>query len=196
MDHRNFQNPHAEAADVISNGYGDLWLLHLSDSALPIGSTAHSFGLEAMVESGQLVVDELEDFLADYLSETGFLDAVFCAAAHDLSKLDGASFSDEWITLGAKASAFRPSRECRVASATLGRRFLSLVMEMTQSSQIENVLAISRSAPIEIHHCTAFGLACGLLNIGKLASVRGYLHQLAASMISSCQRLMPVGQVL
>jgi urease accessory protein len=45
-----------------------------------------------------------------------------------------------------------------------------------------------------VHHSTAFGLACGLLRFAEDRVVLVYLHQSVASLVSSCQRLLPLGQ--
>ena len=47
----------------------ELRLLHLADSALPIGSLAHSFGLESLVAAELLCVRELPEFLRGFLEE-------------------------------------------------------------------------------------------------------------------------------
>jgi urease accessory protein len=44
----------------------ELRLLHLADSALPIGGLAHSFGLESLVSAGLLEVGELPEFLRTF----------------------------------------------------------------------------------------------------------------------------------
>ena len=48
-----------------------LRLLHLADSALPIGSAAHSYGLETLASAGLLSPATLAEFLSGYLSENG-----------------------------------------------------------------------------------------------------------------------------
>jgi urease accessory protein len=58
-----------------------LQLLQLADSAVPIGSTAHSFGLETLVEYRLVTVETLPATFRDFLREAGTLESVFCVAA-------------------------------------------------------------------------------------------------------------------
>ena len=48
-----------------------LRLLQLTDSALPIGTTAHSFGLESMIADGFVTPCNFEQYLRDYMQESG-----------------------------------------------------------------------------------------------------------------------------
>src|ERR1700674_2552922 len=62
-----------------------LRLMQLADSALPIGTTAHSFGLETLVAEGDLDVEQLAPFLRDYLEEAGGVESAFCRLGHRLA---------------------------------------------------------------------------------------------------------------
>lgn len=169
-----------------------LRLLQLSDSALPIGTAAHSFGLESLAADGQLRVEELPSFLQDYLEEAGCLEAVFCRFAHESDD------TARWLLLNHQFSAFRCARESREASATLGRRFLQLAASVTQSPELTNMLAntleYSRRQGVDIHLCTAFGRVGALLGIDHQTVAACYLHQSIAGLVSACQRLLPLGQ--
>lgn len=59
-----------------------LRLLQLADSALPIGTAAHSFGLETLTVEEHLETAQLEAFLGEDMRETGGLEATFCRLAH------------------------------------------------------------------------------------------------------------------
>ncbi len=59
-----------------------LRLLHLADSAFPIGATAHSFGLETLTATGMLTPQSLHQFFSDLLWETGQMEAVFGRLAY------------------------------------------------------------------------------------------------------------------
>jgi urease accessory protein UreF len=67
---------------------------------------------------------------------------------------------------------------------------------MTGFTEIRDVVTRAGSIGMDIHHSAAFGLVGGILGIDEKITVRAFLHQSLASMISSCQRLLPLGQVL
>jgi urease accessory protein len=168
-----------------------LQLLQLSDSALPVGSLAHSFGLEALVfdediePSVQSCPSSLRWYLEDCLSESLLLDAVFCREAHTRA-LQGASVFD----LNRQIGALRLARESREASLTLGRRFAAL------AAALHPVPALSALASLEeMHHSVAFGYTFGILAIDPDLTVGAFLHQSVLNIVSAAQRLLPLGQI-
>jgi urease accessory protein len=172
-----------------------LRLLHLADSALPIGSTAHSFGLETLVEEGELSVSQLSIFLQDYLKESGTFESIFCRRGYQLPfSTDSTNFASAWLALNAKLSAYKSARESRIASATLGRRLLQLALTMHELPELQMALQTAKEAGIETHYSSAFGLLGALLAIDEQATVLAYLHQTTMSLISACQRMLPLGQ--
>jgi urease accessory protein len=175
-----------------------LRLLQLADSALPIGATAHSFGLETLTSEDEVGVEQLVPFCKDYLVEAGELECAFCilgyrSALASLSE-DSAAGLQQWLKHNMRLSAYKPARESRVASATLGRRFLQLVAALEQQALLYNALATAKSQQIETHYSTAFGLVGGLLNVGEQATALAYLQQTLGALISASQRLLPLGQ--
>ena len=170
-----------------------LMLLHLADSALPIGATAHSYGLETLA-AGNLAVAHLEAFLADYLSEAGAQEAACCCAAHRLGMNWDAAAVEPWLALNRRMSALKPARESRTASATLGRRLLQLAAGVAAYPVPGNALEAARLQHTDIHHAAAFGLVAGALGIVEADAVPAYLHQSVTGLISACQRLLPLGQ--
>lgn len=179
---------------------GYLQLLHLADSALPIGALAHSFGLETLVSRGLLKVSNLEVFLRGYLEESGTAEAVFCREAFRLASNGAESFSGErWRCLNLTLSAMKPARETRSGSAALGRNFLMAVSALGDfpvvRSAVEDAIQESnQNHPHVIEHSPAFGLVGGALGFGEENVVVAYLHQSIASLVSACQRLLPLGQ--
>jgi urease accessory protein len=152
-----------------------LTLLQLADSALPVGAAAHSFGLETMAEEGFLEPAKVRQFLGDYLEEAGMLEAVFLLRAHS---------QKGWAALNDELSARKPARESREASLKLGRRLADLV----------NAWLDRGAVAAGLHYCVAFGAAGAALGIPPRPLAIAYLQQSVMAMVSSCQRLMPLGQ--
>jgi len=172
-----------------------LRLLHLADSALPIGSLAHSFGLETLVSAEVLTVKNLPEFLRGYLQEAGMLEAVACREAFQLAKVDGKEFDVErWVKINDCLSASKPARESRTASATLGRNFLHAALGLGDFRMLREAREASLESGSLIHQSAAFGLVSSSLGFEETRAVLAYLHQMSACLMSACQRMMPLGQ--
>jgi urease accessory protein len=155
-----------------------LQLLHLADSALPVGAAAHSFGLESLVVENDLEVADLPDFFQAYLQEAGRLEAVFVYAGYD------ASSTEQWQHLNQRLSAMKPARETREASLRLGKRLAGLASE-----------AFAMPLPYATGHFPLmFGYVGRRIGSSRDEVVAAYLHQSLSGLVSACQRLLPLGQ--
>jgi len=185
-------------------GLADLRLLHLADSALPIGGLAHSFGLESLVSQELLGVSDLPEFLGGFLEEAGMVEAVFCRAGFLLGRQDadaggdhpgGWTFSvDRWVELNDRLGALKPARESRAGSASLGKNFLTAAAALGDFATLKEALEALKRAGSVVHHSLAFGLVSGVLGFAEDRAVLAYLHQSITSLVSACQRLLPLGQ--
>src|SRR5271169_6496569 len=81
-----------------------LRLLHLADSALPIGALAHSFGLESLAACGLLTPAGVPEFLHGYVGEAGVMEAVFCREAFRLAGVSVFA-SKRWVEINQRLSA-------------------------------------------------------------------------------------------
>jgi urease accessory protein len=161
-----------------------LRLQQLADSAFPIGSAAHSFGIETLVEAGLLTTESLATFLQDYLEEAGTLEASYCAASC------GCQSIDHWLRWNAELGARKLARESRDGSAAMGRRFLRLAAIISG----DEVLLRASASGAEAHLAACFGLVAGVFGIEPATAAAAYLQQSMTALVSACQRLLPLGQ--
>ncbi len=181
-----------EKTDERIEGWLDLF--QLADSALPVGSQSHSFGLETLIAEGTLDAQSLASFLPDYLTEVGVMEAVFWRGAYAIGAQWREGSIDPWLLLNRRLSALRLARESRAASAALGRRFLALVADVTQQPTLTLALQATRTASVECHHVAAFGLTSGVLALPQEGALLAYLHQTVVGLLAACQKLLPIGQ--
>lgn len=153
-----------------------LHLLHLADSALPVGAAAHSFGMESLVAENGLEVRDLCSFFQGYLQEAGRLEAVFVFAGYD------ASSPEQWQHLNDQLSAMKPARETREASLRLGKRLAGLAVEAFGIPARQG------------HYPLVFGYLGRSIGSPPEEVVASYLHQSLSGLVSACQRLLPLGQ--
>jgi urease accessory protein len=187
---------HKSASLMFDSDMQLLRLLQLTDSALPVGGAAQSFGIESLVAERLLTVQTLEHFLHGYLGEAGCLEAWHCrAGAHIGARAaHGQDVTGDWIALNAQLSALKPARETRAASLMLGRRLLHLFGSLEAVPDAGRPSYTYRVPVLEGHYSCAVGFCAGLLGVSAHAAALAYLQQSLTGLISVCQRLMQLGQ--
>lgn len=162
----------------------------LLDSILPTGGFAHSFGLEAAIQS-RLVIspEDLQTFVIHMLENTASLLLPFVYAStkspdaqtwHKLDKLLNATLTND---VGRKASMSQGSALLRVAASV----FTEVPLLKSMRSE-----ALSNGV-VSFHHAPVFGLVCGLLGFDAETSQRSYMFVTMRDVISSATRLNLVG---
>jgi urease accessory protein len=166
-----------------------LALLQLCDSLFPVGSFAHSDGLEAAVADSRIksagdLVSWLEAQLHVTLARAdgpGLRCAMRALADDDLDAI--AVVDDELF-------AMRPSSAGRSATRTQGDRLLRTWQHIRPSTRLATAMAA------RAHHTfpVAFGLVCGASGLTVLDALEGFFYTRLAAGVSAAMRLMPLGQ--
>uniref|UniRef100_A0A1J3EXL7 Urease accessory protein F n=1 Tax=Noccaea caerulescens TaxID=107243 RepID=A0A1J3EXL7_NOCCA len=162
----------------------------LLDSILPTGGFAHSFGLEAAMQT-RLVSSpgDLETHIIHVLDNTASLLLPFVYSAlkspdvetwHKLDQILNATLTNQ---VSSKASMSQGSALFRVA-ASVFTEIPNLKMIRDASLGDKNVC---------FHHAPIFGLICGLLGMDPESSQRAYLFITLRDVVSAATRLNLVG---
>ena len=155
-----------------------LWL-QLADSAFPSGGFAHSGGLEAAAQAGE--VPELERFLRDLIWQTAHGALPLASAAHDRPA--------ELAALDARADLFLINHVANRASRQQGRAFLQTCA--LAFPQIASLQAQARQ--LARHHAPLFGAAMQRLEMTLEETQRLLLFSTLRAAISAAVRLALAG---
>lgn len=162
----------------------------LLDSILPTGGFAHSYGLEAAMQSR--IVNNQEDlrlFLIQVVDNIGslLLPFVYCASRSPdvaawvkLDQLLDATLTNE---VGRKASTSQGSALLRVAA--------SVFTEIQSLQDLRRTFLGSTS--VSFHHAPIFGLICGLVGFDSETTQRAYMFVAMRDVISAATRLNLIG---
>lgn len=163
------------------------WIvLQLADSAFPTGGFAHSAGLEAMVQAGELrTAAEVEAFVADGIHQTARGALPLVAATHDdpdrLAEVDAFAGVITWSHVAARASR----NQGRALLDTAARAFRHEVLVEARDRVSRNVL-LGHLAP-------AFGFVTRALDVTRDDALATYLHLATRGVLSSAIRLGVLG---
>ena len=159
-------------------------VLHFSDSALPVGAYAHSFGLEGVIQMG-IVHDKetLRTFLKrDVTTALAHIDLPLTALAHHAA-MDGQD--EELKRLDQLSFALRPTRQLREAASKIGRQQASIYSKTW--SKVEKIKLPHEQSPIVLGALFAYEKA------PVMAAMWSMAYQTFSALLQAALKLLPIG---
>jgi urease accessory protein len=158
--------------------------------SFPVGAFSYSSGIEWAVEAGDITdAPTLQRWLAVMIGEGGgFCDAAFFVHAfHAIAAGDDATLR----AVAELAAAFAPSKERHLETTAQGRAFLDTTRAAWPAPALERLLAAWEG---DIALPVAVGVACAGHGVPLDPALQAYLEAMAANLISTGVRLVPLGQ--
>jgi urease accessory protein len=158
--------------------------------AYPVGAFSYSSGIEWAVDAGDIRdAATLRAWLAAVIADgSGFCDAIFFAHAYRAAAQD----DDRALAdVAALAAAFAPSRERHLETTQQGRAFFETTRAAWPCAALEH-LAQAWDGPLA--YPVAVATASAGHGIALAAALGGFLHAVAANLVSAGVRLVPLGQ--
>jgi urease accessory protein len=162
------------------------WLLwQLADSAFPTGAFAHSFGLEAAWQQGEVTAASVAGFVDDAVSQAGQSGLPFVVAAHD----DPADLP----VIDERYDAFLRNVVANRASRVQGRAWLGTVERSFPTPAVRGLCDSVRLAGGPRHFAPVFGATLTALGVDRGETSRLFFFGVARGIFSAAVRLGIVG---
>jgi urease accessory protein len=171
-----------------------LSLLQLSDSAFPSGRYTLSYGLETLVQSGQLPVPAESLTLIALLGDSVRLaaapsDGAALACAHRAASADGDVDLEAIALVDARLTAVKLPREAREASSRTGRAVLATASVAIGGTALHDYAELVRAGRTPGNHAVVVGLLHAQLGVPRLAAVAAELYAFSSSWVAAAVRL-------
>jgi urease accessory protein len=156
----------------------DWLLLQLADSTFPTGGFAHSSGLEAAAQLGEVSEGDVGAWAAQTIWQTGFFSLPFVGAAHDDPR--------ELSALDRRCDSLLNNPIANRASRRQGRAFMAACSE---AFSLRRLRRWADAEDLSLHHAPAVGAAAAELGTTRLDAQRLYLFTSLRSGLSAAVRL-------
>ncbi len=170
-----------------------LHLLHISDSALPIGGFSHSAGLETYVQSGKVKdADSAKEFCMQMLEKNLFYtDAALVSLAYDAAINKDLDSLLHWDNV---CNAVKLPMEMRQSSQKLGLRFMKIFQPLYPHPFINDFTIAIKDQKVVGHYSICFGMLAALMGMDKRETLSGFYYNATAAFVTNSVKLIPLSQ--
>lgn len=171
-----------------------LQLMHIHDSAFPIGTYTHSFGMETYIQQDKIKdPDTLFTYCYNYLhSNLSCGDGIFVKEVWQ-TLAQSKSF-DSIYTLDAFCHAQKLAKESRAGSTKMGRQFLETAVPLADSPMLSQWKEVVIANQTYGHYAISYGLYAYIKGFSLPVTICSFLYSSVAGLIHNAVRAVPLGQ--
>lgn len=166
-------------------------MLQTVDPLFPIGSYAHSYGLEEMAALGY-VNDRrsLEGFLAAHLEPSlARLELPYLRFAYTFHAND-----EELAAIDAELSALKVCRELRQASLRQGQQRLRTLRKARPHPALERLHRLAQEGLLAPNHIVVYAIECRAADTPLRAALAAWAYQSLAAACAAALKIIRIGQ--
>lgn len=172
-----------------------LHLQLLLDSALPVGSFAHSFGLESLVQDGRIGNGtELRDYIEAMLRHSWAPGDLMVVKAAYCGEAAGGETEPYDYRIERLVHLQRLAPESRDGIEKIGRRLLKLAQMTFSQVDLGRLGADVRAGRSAGTYPLVYGRICQGLGVSLDQAAEGYLYASVSTCMNAGLRLLPMGQ--
>jgi urease accessory protein len=158
------------------------WLaMQLADSAFPAGGFAHSAGMEAASQLGELSERGVQAFVQEAMWQAGLGSLPLVGDAH--------REPGRVAAIDAVCDAFLTGAVANRASRTQGRAFVSACARSFGGAEVSRLHDDVREHRLLGHHAPLFGAAAAMLGVALHDTQRVWMHVTLRALLSAAIRL-------
>ncbi|WP_230874953.1 urease accessory protein UreF [Lysinibacillus cavernae] len=183
---------HSNTVDTLTN-LSLLRLLQVHDSAFPIGSYTHSYGMETYIQEDVIrTKEQLVNFCKVYLFHNLVHgDALLIQEAfHAAKRRDVARLTE----LDELCGAIKLAKESREASVNVGKQFMRTVAPLMESPFLLQWKEKIDREEVKGHYAVLYGIYCEALGVNVFHAVMTFMYASISGLVQNAVRAVPFGQ--
>ncbi|CZQ85228.1 urease accessory protein uref [Trichococcus palustris] len=174
------------------------YLLHqINDSQFPVGSYAHSFGLETYIQAELIQDDEavFQYIKSNLMNSVLYNEVLAISQAYDAAEQEKI---EDCLRLEKKIRALRPQKEIREAYEKIGSRFVKTIDKMQITADLSGFHSYVDECGMQglaSTYSVAYGVLCANLQIEKEEALQGFLFSNTLNSVINCVKAVPISQL-
>ena len=170
-----------------------LRLLQIHDSAFPIGSYTHSYGMETYIQEDIIrTKEQLIDYCKAYLFHNLVHgDALIIQEAFHAAQTRDMTYLKELDEL---CGAMKLAKESRDASVNVGKQFMRTVLPLIESSFLLQWKQKIEDEEVKGHYAVLYAIYCEALGVDLYHAVMTFMYASISGLVQNAVRAVPFGQ--